>query len=170
VPGLPGLGRAQRDAGACFSPKRRGAALCESFSQRRYRTNTAFKATAFKLHSLRVLTIVRRFGGGMKLGWLTAAVCLISFAPLAAAKAQQVDPSAVIDQLTRWTMEDIARQRAKARQQEADDQARRNLPDLSQYGTPVEVPREARKRPKPSNEIHCRTIDLGGGDSATDCF
>ena len=106
----------------------------------------------------------------MKLGWLTAAACLISFAPLAAAKAQQVDPSAVIDQLTRWTMEDIARQRARARQQESDDEARRNLPDLSQYGTPVEVPREARKRPKPSNEIHCRTIDLGGGDSATDCF
>jgi len=115
-------------------------------------------------------TIIRRLGGDMKLGWLTASVCLFSFAPLAAAKAQQVDPSAVIDQLTRWTMEDIARQRARARQQEADDEARRNLPDLSQYGTPVEVPREARKRPKPSNEIHCRTIDLGGGDSATDCF
>ena len=106
----------------------------------------------------------------MKLGLLATVVCLISFTPLAGAKAQQVDPSAVVDQLTRWTMDDIARQRAKARQQEADDEARRNLPDLSQYGTPIEDPRQQRKRTKPSNEIHCRTIDLGGGDSATDCF
>jgi hypothetical protein len=101
---------------------------------------------------------------------LKVAMCLIPFAPLAATKAQQVDPSAVIDQLTRWTMEDIARQRATARQQEADDEAQHNLPDLSQYGTPVDVTRQQRKRPKPSNDIHCRTIDLGGGDSATDCF
>jgi ATP-dependent protease ClpP protease subunit len=84
---------------------------------------------------------------------LRAAMCLIPLAPLAAAKAQQVDPSAVIDQLTQWTMEDIARQRARAGQQEADDEAQRNLPDLSQYGTPVEVPRRQQKRPKSSNEI-----------------
>jgi hypothetical protein len=106
----------------------------------------------------------------MKLGWLTAAACLIWFAPLAAAKAQQVDPSAVIDQLTRWTMEDIARQHAKARQQEADDEARRNLPDLSQYGTPLEDPAPPRKLPKRPNEIHCRTMDIGGGEMAMHCF
>jgi hypothetical protein len=89
----------------------------------------------------------------MKFGVLTAAACLVSVAPLANAKAQQVDSSEVIDQLTRWTMDNIARQRAKARQQEADDEAQRNLPDLSQSGTPVEVPPQQRKRPKPSNEI-----------------
>jgi hypothetical protein len=79
-------------------------------------------------------------GGDMRLGWPTVAACLISFAPLGAAKAQEVDPSAVIDQLTRWTMEDIARQRAEAREREAADRARRSLPDLSQYGTPLEDP------------------------------
>jgi hypothetical protein len=101
----------------------------------------------------------------MRLGWPTVAACLTSLALVAAAKAQQVDPSAVLDQLTRSTMENIARQSARARQQDADDEARRNLPDFSQYGDPVEVPRQHRKRP-----IHCTTIDLGGGDSATDCF
>jgi hypothetical protein len=87
---------------------------------------------------------------------LKAAMCLLPFAPLAAAKAQQVDPSEVIDQLTQWTMDNIARQRAKARQQEADDEAQRNPPDLSQFGTPVEVPRQQQKRPKSSNEIQMR--------------
>jgi hypothetical protein len=105
------------------------------------------------------------FPSWRRLGWPTVAACLISFATLAAAKAQQVDTSAVLDQLTRSTMENIARQRARARQQDADDELRRNLPDFSQYGDPVEVPGQHRKRP-----IHCTTIDLGGGDSATDCF
>jgi hypothetical protein len=106
----------------------------------------------------------------MRLGGPTVAACLISFAPLAAAKAQQVDPSAVIDQLTRWTMEDIARQRAETHEREAADQARRNLPDLSQFGTPLEDPSPPRNLPKRPNEIHCRTMDIGGGEMAMHCF
>jgi hypothetical protein len=105
----------------------------------------------------------------MRLGWPTVAAFLISFAPLAAAKAQEVNQSAVIDQLTRWTMEDIARQRAEAHEREAADRARRNLPDLSQYGTPLD-PAPPRERPNRSNEIHCRTMDIGGGEMAMHCF
>jgi hypothetical protein len=90
--------------------------------------------------------------------------CLIT---LSSAKAQQ-SPSGGIEQLTQWMMEDIARQRAKVREQDAAEEARRQLPDLSQFGTAVDVssPRHARS----SNENHCTTINMGDGDSATDCF
>jgi hypothetical protein len=96
-------------------------------------------------------------------------VCLLGFAIPEVSKAQQ-SPAAGIEQLTQWTMEDIARQRAKVREQDAEEEARHRLPDLSAFGTPVDAPQRRSSRVRSSNEIHCTTINMGGGDSATDCF
>jgi hypothetical protein len=85
-----------------------------------------------------------------------------------------VGPNAVIDELTRWTLEGIARRRAREREEDAVAAARKNLPDFSQYGTPVDEELRRYEAPKrsntPSRELHCHTINLGDGDSATDCF
>jgi hypothetical protein len=106
----------------------------------------------------------------MNLGSIFTAVCLIGVASLSSAGAQQ-NPAAGIDQLTRWTMEDIARQRAKVREQDAAEEAKRKLPDLSQFGTPAEnVSPQHRRRARSSTDLHCTTMNLGDGDSATDCF
>ena len=105
----------------------------------------------------------------MNSGSILAAACLIAVVIPSFAKAQQ-SPSAGIDQLLQWTMEDIARQRAKVREQDAEEEARRKLPDLSQYGTPADAPTRRVNRVRAPNELHCTTINMGGGDSATDCF
>lgn len=84
--------------------------------------------------------------------------------------AQRVNPETAIDQLMQWSVEDIARRRARAREAEVAEEAQRRLPDLSQYGTPVETSPRRSSQSRPSNEIHCRTMDLGDGDSATHCF
>ncbi|WP_143046900.1 hypothetical protein [Bradyrhizobium erythrophlei] len=96
-----------------------------------------------------------------------AAVGLIALAMSAPARAQQ-SPSDTVDQLLQWTIEDIARQRTMAKQQDEEEQARRKLPDLSQFGVPADVP--TRPINRGSRGLHCTTIDMGGGDSATDCF
>ncbi len=106
----------------------------------------------------------------MKLGLATAIVLLVSSALQTPAQAQRVHSETAIDQLMQWTMEDIARQRARAREADAAEEVRRNLPDLSQYGTPIETSPRRSSQPRPSNEIHCTTMNLGDGDSATHCF
>ncbi|MGL3214947.1 hypothetical protein [Bradyrhizobium sp. BR 1433] len=103
----------------------------------------------------------------MILNSVFAAVGLIALAMSFPVKAQP-SPSAAVDQLLQWTIEDIARQRALSKEQNEEEQARRKLPDFSQFGVPVEAPTSGNNRA--SHGLHCTTIDLGGGDSATDCF
>jgi len=105
----------------------------------------------------------------MKLGpaFFVAGLFALSISPSGLA---QQSSAVSTEQLTQWVIEDIARQRAKVREQDAEEQARRNLPDLSQFGTPVATPPAHRNRARSSNEIHCTTINMGDGDSATDCF
>ncbi len=102
----------------------------------------------------------------MKLQLFLAAVCLTNLAP---AEAEE-SPHAGIDRLFRWTMEDIARQRTKVLEQEASEDARRKLPDFSQFGTPAEGGARQYRRSRSSGDVHCRTLDMRNGDSATDCF
>lgn len=106
----------------------------------------------------------------MKLYLATAALLLFGSALQTPAQAQRVDAETAIDQLMQWTMEDIARQRTRGREADAAEEAQRKLPDLSQYGTPVESSPRRSTRAPPSNDMHCRTINLGDGDSATHCF
>jgi hypothetical protein len=105
----------------------------------------------------------------MNLGAIFSTACLITFSAPPNAQTQDLSPAVGIDQLLRWTMEDIARQRARAREQEAAEEARSKLPDFSQYGIPAESSRRTNLVPFP-NELHCTTMNLGGGNSATDCF
>jgi hypothetical protein len=104
----------------------------------------------------------------MKLGPAFFVAGLLALSISHSGLAQQ-GPAVSTEQLTQWVIEDIARQRAKVREQDAE-QARRNLPDLSQFGSPVATPPAHRNRARSSNEIHCTTINMGDGDSATDCF
>ncbi|TWB88467.1 hypothetical protein FBZ93_118147 [Bradyrhizobium macuxiense] len=96
-----------------------------------------------------------------------AAVGLIVLAMSFPAHAQQ-SPSTAVDQLLQWTIEDVARQRTRAREQDEEEHVRRKLPDLSQYGVPFRTP--TRPADRSSRALHCTTIDMGGGDSVTDCF
>ena len=96
------------------------------------------------------------------------ATALISPTAFAPARAQGFDPQSANEWLMRQLNEDIARQRARAQAQEAADDAKRNLPDYSGYAVPTEEP--PARRARPSNEMHCTTMSMGGGDSATDCF
>lgn len=105
----------------------------------------------------------------MNLGAIFTTACLVTFSALPNAHTQDLSPAAGIDQLLRWTMEDIARQRARAREQEAAEEARSKLPDFSQYGIPAEPSRRINRVRSP-NELHCTTMNLGDGNSATDCF
>ncbi len=102
------------------------------------------------------------------------ALALITLVTIVAAEtpsqAQRVNLETALDQLMQWSVEDISRQRAKAREADAAEEAQRRLPDLSQYGTPAETSTRRSGQIRPSNEIHCRTMDLGDGDSATHCF
>jgi hypothetical protein len=96
---------------------------------------------------------------------VTVLIGLTVFAP---ARAQGFDVDSANELLMRQLQEDFARQRARAQAQEAADDAKRNLPDYSQYGMPAEEP--PARRVRPSKEMHCTTMSMGGGDSATDCF
>jgi hypothetical protein len=77
------------------------------------------------------------------------------------------DVQSATDELAESLREDIQRQRARA--QKEDAQLERQLEDLSGFGRPVGEPpaRRVYRRSRPS--IQCTTINLGGGDLATDC-
>jgi hypothetical protein len=61
--------------------------------------------------------------------------------------------------------EDIQRQRLRAQREDAEETRRDQLPDLSQFGTPVTQTR----RPTRHRSIDRTTIDMGNGESATNC-
>jgi hypothetical protein len=94
--------------------------------------------------------------------FVAGAVTILSLGPSAADEMADLR-----HQLTLSLTEALARQRTKAREQDAIDQANRNLPDLSKFGTPVDVP--VARRAAPSHGLHCTTINMGDGDSETDC-
>lgn len=83
-------------------------------------------------------------------------------------KAQTVDVRAAQDALIRWTMEDIARQRAQIRENAASAAAQKQLPDFSHSSTPVEGLSSSSRNS--SSELHCHTMSMGDGNSVTDCF
>ncbi|SIO66969.1 hypothetical protein SAMN05443247_11584 [Bradyrhizobium erythrophlei] len=74
------------------------------------------------------------------------------------------DVKEATDQLAQSLAEDIQRQRLRAQREDAEEARRAKLPDLSQFGTPVDRPRAAR----PHRSMDCTTIDMGG-NSATHC-
>jgi hypothetical protein len=75
------------------------------------------------------------------------------------------DVERATDELAQSLREDIQRQRARAQR----DEAARQGVDLSEFGQLVDDPatKEAARRARRS--IQCTTINLGGGDFATDC-
>jgi hypothetical protein len=67
----------------------------------------------------------------------------------------------------RQAMKRLEREERREQRQEAEELRRESLPDLSEFGTPAPVYRsDAPAVP----HIQCTTINMGGGDSATDCF
>jgi hypothetical protein len=96
---------------------------------------------------------------------MLVAVILQGLSPI---PAFAFDARDATDQLAQSLAENIQRQRMKAQREDAEEARRAQLPDLSRFGVPVEVaapPRAASGR----RSVHCTTINLGSGDSATDC-
>ena len=94
------------------------------------------------------------------------AIFVATLATATPMKAQPMDVRTAQEALMRGLMEDIARQRAHAREDGAALQ--KELSDFSRYGTPVEgVPRQSQNS---SSELHCQTMNMGDGNSVTDCF
>jgi hypothetical protein len=103
----------------------------------------------------------------MKFG-LFGISCMVALVELIPAAAPAADINELTDQLTQSLTEDIQRQRLRAQREDAEELRRAQLPDLSQFGTPVqgvETPRTATRR----RSIDCTTINMGDGDSATHC-
>jgi hypothetical protein len=92
--------------------------------------------------------------------FVAGAVTILSLGPSAADEMADLQ-----HQLTLSLAEALAR--TKAREQDAIDEANRNLPDLSAFGTPVHVP--VARRAAPSHGLHCTTVNMGDGNSETDC-
>jgi hypothetical protein len=103
----------------------------------------------------------------MKFG-LFGISCVVALAELIPAAASAADIDALVNQLTQSLTEDIQRQRLKAQREDAEELRRAQLPDLSQFGTPVEGV-DTGRRPARRRSIDCTTIDMGDGDSATHC-
>ena len=92
--------------------------------------------------------------------------CLGALAELTPPPARATDIDALVNQLTQSLTEDIQRQRLRAQKEDAEETRRAQLPDLSQFGTPVtEAPRLTTRH----RSIDCTTIDMGEGISATNC-
>jgi hypothetical protein len=91
--------------------------------------------------------------------------CLVALAELTPTAAPAADIDALVNQLTQSLTEDIQRQRLRAQRENAEEARRAQLPDLSQFGTPVTETRRATRH----RSIDCTTIDMGDGDSATNC-
>jgi hypothetical protein len=71
------------------------------------------------------------------------------------------------DAYMRQALKRLEREERREQRQEAEELRRESLPDLSEFGTPAPVYRsDAPAAP----HIQCTTINMGGGDSATDCF
>ena len=95
-----------------------------------------------------------------------SALFITTLATATAMKAQPIDVRTAQESLIRGLMEDIARQRAQARENDAALQ--KALSDFSRYGASAG---EAPKQPNDSsNELHCQTMNMGDGNSVTDCF
>jgi hypothetical protein len=98
---------------------------------------------------------------------LTACItCLVALAELTPTTAKAADTDELANELTQSLTEDIHRQRLRAQREDAEEIRRAQLPDLSQYGTPVA---EAPRRPTRHRSIDCTTIDMGDGIRATNC-
>lgn len=94
--------------------------------------------------------------------------CIVGLVELMPAAAPAADMNELVDQLTQSLTEGIQRQRLRAQREDAEELRRAQLPDLSQYGTPVEEVNTPR-RPTRRRSIDCTTINMGDGDSATHC-
>lgn len=89
--------------------------------------------------------------------------------------SQSRDLLDLLEQDVRERMEDSMRRRARDRQAEIEAEKSKALkskalPDLSQYGTPVERPIRPRQQHQPASGIDCITIDLTDEARATYCF
>jgi hypothetical protein len=104
----------------------------------------------------------------MNCGLLVGGLCLLALADLLPAAAYAADTDELVNQLTQSLTEDIQRQRLRAQRQDAEEFRRSQLPDLSQFGTPVQGS-DAPRRASPRRSIDCTTINMGNGDSATHC-
>jgi hypothetical protein len=104
----------------------------------------------------------------MNRGLLIGFSCVAALVELMPAVAPAADVNQLVDQLTQSLTEDIQRQRLRAQREDAEELRRAQLPDLSQFGTPVDGVATQRK-PTRRRSIDCTTIDMGGGDSATHC-
>ena len=104
----------------------------------------------------------------MNRGLLIGISCVVALFELIPAAAAAADTDDLLNQLTQSLTENIQRQRLKAQREDAEELRRTQLPDLSQFGTPVQgvdPPRRATRR----RSIDCTTINMGDGDSATHC-
>lgn len=73
------------------------------------------------------------------------------------------DTQSATEELARHLREDLQRQRARERREEAADV------DLSEFGRRVQEPDARPEMRRSRRAIQCTTIHLGGGDFATDC-
>lgn len=94
--------------------------------------------------------------------------CVVALVALIPSAASAADVNELVNQLTQSLTEDIQRQRLRAQRQDAEELRRAQLPDLSQFGTPVEGV-DTGRRPARRRSIDCTTIDMGDGDRATHC-
>jgi hypothetical protein len=104
----------------------------------------------------------------MNHGLLIGISCEIALVELIPTAAPAADIDELVNQLTQSLTEDIQRQRLRAQREDAEELRRTQLPDLSQFGTPVQgvdTPRRATRR----RSIDCTTINMGDSDSATHC-
>jgi hypothetical protein len=100
-------------------------------------------------------------GAVFALAVLTAA----GAAQIGPAPAQEITVEQLRRELMRSAIEGLQRQRVREQRQDAEELQQENLPDLSQFGTPVYTPRATSRQ----RSIDCTTIDMGGGNSATHC-
>ena len=104
----------------------------------------------------------------MNYGLLTGISCVVALVELIPAAAPAADMDELVNQLTQSLTEDIQRQRLRAQREDAEELRRAQLPDLSQFGTPVQGV-DTPRRPTRRRSIDCTTINMGDGDSATHC-
>jgi hypothetical protein len=104
----------------------------------------------------------------MNYGLLIGISCVIGLVELIPAAAPAADMDELVNQLTQSLTEDIQRQRLRAQREDAEELRRAQLPDLSQFGTPVQGVDTPRRATRPRS-IDCTTINMGDGDSVTHC-
>jgi hypothetical protein len=102
----------------------------------------------------------------MKRALTVCITCLVALTELTPTRAKAADIDGLVNELTQSLTEDIHRQRLRAQREDAEETRRAQLPDLSQFGTPVT---EAPRRTTRHRSMDCTTIDIGDGVSATNC-